>query len=294
MSMRGALFGRVKRELDKRRNVRQAVLGNGVGAIDVPASRDKIFVRFAEGTDGNGQTVYSAPVPVYAGQANYITGDGVGVLVGRNWLGELAVVGQDDTWMRQVNVSPRVLNPMRPETKFVTIDMISIAMVRPVGTANTPSASVSAQPLFYYDDNATLRFFSGAQTSLSSFIPTAGNHAIVIVGLKTFDNVLQVTSSTQQALSSPLSKADYDEAIALFDDDVIPLQAFALQDAQTSVTPTNIRSDMRNIINTPRLEGNPMVAHTMIRIGAERQMMVAGQVQEIEGQYQVIGQLIEI
>ena len=288
--IKNALFKRVERSLAKRRDVRQAVLGNGMGQVDVPATTDKVYVRFVEGVDANGLTVYSAPTPVEVGDRPYIVADGAGVLVGRDWRGKLAVVGADTGWFEAQGLSPRILNPNHPSARFVTLDQISLALVRPVGTVNTPSTLVSCHQLFYYDDDGDLRFFEGDQIDLGPYVPGAGNHRVACVGLSTQTNALTVVASTPQPIATTIDKTDYDEAIEAFEDDVIPLQGFILRDAQTALDARNVGLDLRNIINTPRYEGFPNPIEKHVRIRASRQVVASDL--EIVGTLDVIGELV--
>jgi hypothetical protein len=283
----------MKRRVLASKQVRRAVLGDEIGNVYVSGTLDKIWVRFVEGSDSAGNSNLSAPMPINVGSSNYVTAYNSGVLVQRSWDGVLEVRGSDPAWLINNNISPRITNALLPESKFVTVSQISMLLARPVGTGSTPSSLISVQPLFYFDSNHDLRHFPSARVDIANFIPDAGLHCVVCLFLRTYDNSIQITNSTPQALGVAIDKTDYDEAFQTIDDDVIPIQGFIVKNAQNALTADMVALDLRNIINVPEYTGNMTVIRKRVRIRLERQVTIMKQIEVVQnyGILEVQGEL---
>ena len=288
----------VRRAISARFDTRAAILGDENGVVDVLGTTDKVYVRYAEGVDANGLTVYSQPQIVSAGvEGNYLTAAGRGVRVGLDDYGELAVKRSDVRDVNASGTSIRVLNQARPETKFVSLGQISLLMTRPVGNASNPSFLVNVQQLWYDHYNA-INKWRGTEIltdkiDLEPFVPSAGNQCVVCLFLDTYNNSIQVTASTTQTIDTVIDKTDYDECFAQRNAETIPIGSYVLADDQAFIDSKSIALDMRQLINVPETLGyaNPIEYRARLRSG---QSLVNAGTLVVNNTFDVLGTLHDL
>lgn len=290
----------VRRFLAAKFDTRAAILGDENGVVDVQGTLDKVYVRYAEGVDANGLTVYSQPQIVSAGvEGNYLTAAGRGVRVGLDDYGELAVMRSDSRDITASGTSIRVLNQARPETKFVSLGQISLLMTRPVGNASNPSFLVNVQQL-WYDHYNGIQKWRGTEiltdkVDLELFVPSAGNQCVVTLFLDTYDNSIQVTASTTQTIDTPIDKTDYDECFIQRNAETIPIGSYVLADAQAFIDSKSIALDMRQLINVPIPLGSPSLITTRQRIRTGYTLVIDEvDISGINGELDILGVLLLI
>jgi len=267
-----AALQRIRRRVRHRRFNRGAVLGNDNNLIY--AGLGKVWVRFRAGTDSNGNVTFAPPVKVHRGGATFFEYAGAPVRVVYDENDELAIKGIDNKEAESAGLDSGLLNYGSKTSRWLRLKNVVRLKCYPVGTADDPSTLVSVRSLLYDNDYGDfIRIAATARQAdkidLASYIPTAGNHAVVCVFMRTVANTYQVVSSTVQAQSSDIDITDYQECFAQRDAETVPIQAFILSDAQTSITMSDLGEDLRQFINMPRGLGfpNPVNTHQIIRAG---------------------------
>jgi len=270
MSMLDRRLNRLRRGVRARLETWFAVLGDDVGRVDVEGTRDKVYVRLVEGTDGNGNARLSAPVVVNAGvSGSYLCAWGLGVRVGYDDYGELEVKRSDARDLRQREISPRVLNHARPDNQFVSLSQLSLFASYPVGTRDEPSSRVTTYPLLYLTHEG-FTFWRGSELQadkldLAPLIPAVGQHRLACVFLSSYTNTLHVYASTPKPLASAITIDDLNECWAQARDDELPSGSFVLVGGE-DVTSKSLAFDARQLINVPTPVGysNPLANNTLI------------------------------
>jgi hypothetical protein len=263
-------LNRLRRGVRARLETWFAVLGDDVGRVDVEGTRDKVYVRFVEGTDGNGNARLSAPVVVNAGvSGSYLCAWGLGVRVGYDDYGELEVKRSDARDLRQREISPRVLNHARPDNQFVSLAQLSLFASYAVGTRDQPSKRVTTYPLLYLTHEG-FTFWRGSELQadkldLAPFVPAVGQHRLACVFLSSYTNTLHVYASTPKALANAITIDDLNECWAQARDDEMPSGSFVLVGGE-DVTSKSLAFDARQLINVPTPVGysNPLANNTLI------------------------------
>jgi hypothetical protein len=263
-------LNRLRRGVRARLETWFAVLGDDVGRVDVEGTRDKVYVRFVEGTDANGNARLSAPVIVNAGvSGSYLCAWGLGVRVGYDDYGELEVKRSDARDLRQREISPRVLNHARPDNQFVSLAQLSLFASYAVGTRDQPSKRVTTYPLLYLTHEG-FTFWRGSELQadkldLAPFVPATGQHRLACVFLSSYTNTLSVYVSTPKSLASAITIDDLNECWAQSRDDELPSGSFVLVGGE-DVTSKSLAFDARQLINVPTPVGysNPLANNTLI------------------------------
>lgn len=286
----------LRRNILSKFETRIAILGDDSGVIDVAGTTNKVYVRYPEGTDANGNTVYSQPHIVNAGVfGGYIARANVGVRVGLDDYGELEIKRSDSRDLENQGISARVTNPLRPETKFVNISQISLFQSRPVGSASDPATTVNVQPLrydhYHIDNKWRGTEIDTDKINLSSYIPASGYHRVVVLFLQTFDNTIQVTASTAQTIDNAIDTTDFAECFAQRTAETMPTMSYYLADGATTIDSNALAIDFRQFINVPPIVGyqNPVVYAERLRLG--RDTITQGTLTAVTGTYNVYGTL---
>lgn len=265
---------RFRQQKLKQTNEETAVLGNGSGVVYVPLTNgNRVYVRYPGTADINGNATYSpvAILPLAVGFMGAVY-DGAPVIVG--WDSQLgkAVIKGDAQAYYQAGLSVGANNPNAPERQYVYKKQIVDGSASIVATGNTDSTLITVRQYPYYDDYRDFGFLPGTPTQAdkldtASYIPTDGNHVLVIVWFRTFTNDYQLTASTAQAITSPFLLADYNECAAGADAESEPILALELKNAQGTVTQTAIANDMRQLWNLPPKLGyeNPLTHKARVR-----------------------------
>ena len=269
-----AKFSRLRRKIQRRRYRKRALLGDGNGLIRVSIGR--VWVRVEAGMDGDGNTTYGIPTVVNSGTAGYPVYDGAGVWLKFDNNDELTIHAADERDMRAAGIDPQNANPMLPEKAFLTLNNVVRLLSRPTGQASTTSTLVYVNPLLYTDNYQDLNHYTGTprvadKIDLASYIPTAGNHCIAVLFLRTVENTIQVCTSTVQAMTTALDLTDYQECFDAAKAETIPIQAYKLANGAAGIDIRDIGEDLRQFINMPQIHGfpNPVDRDTLIRAGQD-------------------------
>lgn len=263
-----AQLQKIRRRRLRRQQTIFALLGDGLG--NIRAATGKVWVRFQSGMDANGNVTYTPPTIVNAGGNGFFEYQGAGVRVGFDENDQLSITGADAQNAREAGLDTRLLNPGSPFNKWSYIrNIANFKSMAPSG-----STLVSVRSLLYDDGYGNLNQFLGTprladKIDLASFIPSAGNHRIVVLFLRTTDNTVQTYGSTIQAISSALGLSDYQECYAQRDAESIPIQAWKLENNQSSISMLDAKEDLRNIFNVPQVLGmeSPITSNLIIREG---------------------------
>lgn len=265
-------IGTLRRIIRRRRFKRRAVIGDENGLKY--AGRGKIWVRFRGGMNTDGNTTFEPAVKVNRGGATFFEHVGAPVWVHYDDGDELAIKGVDNQEADAAELDTGILNYGSRSSRWIRLKNVVRLVARPVGTAANPSTLVSVRSLIYDNDYGDLYRLeaTGRQADkidLASYIPTAGNHAVVCIFLRTVANTFQVVSSTAQSIATDIDLTDYQECFAQRDAETVPIQGFILGDAQTSITISDLGEDLRQFVNMPRSLGfpNPVDMQQIIRSG---------------------------
>ena len=267
-----ATLKRIRRRFQRRRFYQSAVVGNEDGLIY--AGLGQIWVRYRGGNDADSNVTYQQAIKVNRGGATFFEYYGAPVWVVYDRNDELAIEGVDSKEAAAANLDTALLNLGNRSSRWFRLKNATRLAGRPVGTAANPSTLVTVRSLIYDNDYGDLyRLEATARVAdkvdLATYIPAAGNHAVVCIFLRTVDNTFQVTSSTVQALATDIDLTDYQECFALRDAETIPIQAFILSDGQTAITKADMGEDLRQFVNMPRGHGfpNPVDQISILRSG---------------------------
>lgn len=135
-------------------------------------------------------------------------------------------------------------------------------------TNGGPSTDIGVRAWLYIR-SGTLTGFPGARIDAASFIPSAGQHRVVTVFLKT-DNTLELIGSTAKSIVDPLTYTDdvqdtLDNATA----GSVPIWAWILKDNQSAITDADKWLDLRNLINDPQAGGGGTVTSVGLAVPSD-------------------------
>ncbi len=270
-----------------RRSVQQntaeisAILGNEQNVWNVPGKNgNEVYVRLLGNTESENATYQPSTTAFVRG--NYFEYAGSPVLLKYNKHGALVLIDPDETQVAQAGdqLSMSALNSGSKQSKFLNLDNVLRLISRPVSRGSTNSLLVSVSQ-FIYDHYGNYITFNGTplqadKINLSAFMPASGEHVVVQLWLDTFNNTIQTTTSTAQALTVDIVNADYQEAWLGSNryQDWLPLQAYILKDNAATITQKELGRDNRQFINTPDELGNETTLTINTRIRSDRQWSV--------------------
>lgn len=192
------------------------------------------------------------------------------VILGYDESGELVIMGRDVHAMAASGGQPAkqpgdpntAVSPWLYQDKFVTL--LSYAYTT---TSGGPSTDIGVRGWLYIR-SGTLTFFPGGRIDAASFIPSAGNHRVVSVFLKS-DNTLELIGSTAKSIVDPLTyTVDVQETLDNATAGSVPIWAWILKDNQSAITDSDKWLDLRNLVNDPEAAGGgaPDDAEYIIRV----------------------------
>jgi len=279
---------RLRRQLQRRAYNRAAVIGDETGTVY--AGLGKIWVRFRAGTDEYGTVTYTPAVKVNRGDANYIDKANAPVRIIYDENDELTVKGIDNKEYRNAGIDSAIVNYGSKSSRWFLLKYATRAACRPVGNATDTSTLVSVRGMTYVDNYGDIHDLpetarQADKIDLASYIPAAGYHRIVCVFARTIANTYQVTGSTAQLETSALDLTDFQECFDQADAETIPLGAFKLHNAQTTIDIRDFAEDLRQFVNMPQRLGFPDPVD-------KQQIVRSGQTQFIGGTLTVTDTLI--
>jgi hypothetical protein len=245
----------------------KAILGDATN--QVYADPGYYWVRPFSSADDNSNSTPGVPYQVRSGTALVVPRGGRQVWVGIGLDGHLTVKGfvHEDLVSTDVSIDPRSLQPNDPYRAWIRLKQIQNFRALPLATGSTASMKVQVRQLFYYTETGDLVRYNGTNDvthiDLSSYIPAVGLQRYVVLWLRTYNpnglDTIQVTSSsTISSLNDVLSFDELQECADNADADTVPIQAFRLHDAQTTLTMDDtIDVDLRQFINMPQVYGFP-------------------------------------
>lgn len=280
-----SVFQRVRSLFQKRINDGTfAVLGDANGRVEIPDRIGYVYCRFPDGKDSLGNALYSAPVMVRASNAAYPNYAGAGVYVAVGYSGELEIKSAHYAGLDQAGIDTRTLNPLHQQAKWVYPWQLTMGLVKAVATAATTSTRVMVKSFRHYVNNT----FQVADTplladkpDLASYIPAVDEHCYAAVWLDTYLNTFVITTSVTQSLFTALDATDIQELVTDRPPDAIPLAAFYLSNAQTTIQQNVLDVDLRQFLVTPTVWGFPIEIDYQERIQPNRHVTTSGMVTTI-------------
>lgn len=258
-----------------------ALVGNGSGVILVPGyNGNRIWVRLTGNTNDDALVVPQAPVEARLTGSNFHVYEGAPIRVKYGKDGLYEVIGPDPVGVENSGkkLSMMTLNTGDQQRKWLNLNYVLRLLSRPVATKSTSSTLVSvAQFIYFY--YGSYNFFGGTplqadKIDLASYIPTSGNHRIVQLWLDTFNNSIQVTASTTQAMTTDFDSTDYAELLTGVYQDWLPIQSYILKDGQTSITNKDLYLDFRQWLNMAEEIGNEFVLSMSYNLRSNREYRV--------------------
>jgi hypothetical protein len=257
------------------------------------------WVRRLDRADANNQATTSAPFQVRAGSALIVPRGGRVVWVGQGLDGHLTVLGFDHEDLQAVGIDARAAQPNDPYRQWLRFKDLQNFRALPIATGNTASMKVQVRQLFYYTEDTLLIRYNGTSDSthvnLASYVPADEFQRYVVLWLRTYDpdglGDIQVTQSTAiSSINDVLEFDDLQECQTTADPDTIPIQAFRLADAQTTLKISDVvDTDLRQLVNMPHIWGFPSVITRKERIRVNRQVTTTNTVSITTGSLQLIG-----
>lgn len=275
---------RARRKVIARIRDYKAILGDATG--QVYADPGFYWVRPLGQADDNGNSTPGVPYQVRSGVALVVPRGGRQVWVGIGLDGHLTVKGfvHEDLASTDVGIDPRSLQPNDPYRAWIKLKQIQNFRALPLATGTTASMKVQVRQLFYYTETGDLVRYNGTNSSthidLTGYVPAADLQRYVVLWLRVYNpnalSDIQVTqSSTISSLDDSLSFDELQECADLSDADTIPIQAFRLHDAQTTLAMDDtIDVDLRQFINMPQIYGFPNSVARHYRIHAAHSVIM--------------------
>lgn len=268
---------------------REGVLGDGNGNPYAPG-KSRYWVRFPAGVDVDGNSTYTAPRAIrYSGEGDFLAREGVEVLVRIDPHDEVETITRVvPDYPERAGFDGRILNASDTINKWVDVKNFIRLLCRPTGSGLSTATKVTIRENpFHVDMFGDFSSYYGTlpddQPDLTSYIPSADNHCLIVVFFDFLANEPFVTASTAQALTSALDTTDYSECFAQQPhNECIPLVSLELADAQATVSNEDVIEDLRTWLPTPLIYGfpNPIPEGKAILIRGTHQMITYNQTVE--------------
>lgn len=251
-----------ERQAARKHDEYEGVLGDGNG--NVYASKSHYWVRFPGGTDANGNFTYSTPRPIRYGIGNVIAREGIEVLVQEDPYDRVETITRMRLgYFTETGIDSRVMNPGDPINKWWDSPNFIRWLNRPTGSSSGSAATLvtTRENPFYWNDFQDWAQDAATtpanQLDLAAFIPAADTHRLVITYKNIVADTIEAVGSTAKALSTDLDFTDYTECRGLLPhNECLPLTAYELSDAQTTVDGNALVEDLRSWIALPQVLGN--------------------------------------
>lgn len=283
------------------KQLRRAYLGDGNGRIAVLANGyatdhyGKVWIRFADGLDDNGATVFGQAIQASVNpNVNYTYKTNLPLLVRKSGANNSWIVEQvDQEAARNAGYNTHVLNPMSPENKQFWLRQAWDGRISAVATDTTPSSNVTINPFLFLFDGVMYDGGEAQSVDLSAYIPSTGDERLALIGKRANDNTVQVIqSATRTATTTLYDLSTIAALIDEFDDYVMPIQAVKLVGGATSVYERDLHQDLRQFMNVQQPRGfpNPVTRHRLIAAGYQEQ--VHGKLYITTGKVHIDGKLV--
>lgn len=255
--------------------LKRAYLGNGAGVIEVQSNGNnndhfgKVYIRFPENTNSEGQTVLGQAVEAYVNpNMNFTHKSNLPVLVRTIGANSGYMVEQTDAIAtNKAGYNTHVLNPLHPANTQLWLRQARDFRVFATATDNTNSLTVSVEPgLLYFDGT----LYNGGKTNnidLSPYMPGTLVERLIVIGERANDRTIQIISGdTRDITSTKYSLSDIVPLVGQFDDYVMPLQAVKLANNATTVLEKDLHQDLRQFMTVPQPRGFPQTITRHIQI----------------------------
>jgi hypothetical protein len=280
-----AQIQRARRRVQARITPFKAILGDATGQV-YAAEQGYYWVRRFDRADANGVSTPGTPFRVRSGSALVVPRGGRQVWVGTGLDGHLTCLGfvHEDLTAPDVNIDPRAAQPNDPYRQWLRLKQIQNFRALPLATGSTDSMKVQVRQIFYYTETGDLVRYNGTNADthidLSAYVPADGLQRYAVLWLRTYNpnglSDIQVTVSTPiDSIDLALSFTDLQECASLSDADAIPIQAFRLANAQTTLTLNDTTDeDLRQFFNMPQVYGFPNNVTRQYRIRAAHSVIM--------------------
>jgi hypothetical protein len=158
--------------------------------------------------------------------------------------GKLAIDKIDFTAVQAAGGNPLQNNASDGQANaFVSTSSITTLICTPTAPPSLNVCLFGWKPIV----NNTIYDFPGALIDLSSFVPSAGNHCVAIIFVKSDLATVEVFASTAKSTSDPLTiTGDLQEAISQATIGSTAAWVWRLHDAQTTIVDADRLMDLRN------------------------------------------------
>lgn len=252
----------------------RAVLGD---ANNNPYGDDGFYwVRRLDRADANNLATTGAAFQVRAGSGLIVPRGGRVVWIKQGNDGHLTIDGFDHADLLAAGIDARSAQPNDPYRQWIRFKDLQNFRALPLATGSAPSLKVQVRQLFYYTETGALVRFNGTNASthpdVTDYVPVDGLQRYVVLWLRTYDpqglGDIQVTySSTISSIEADLSFTELQECADQADADTIPIQAFRLANAQTTLKiDDTLDTDLRQFINMPQVFGFPNTVTRAYRV----------------------------
>lgn len=258
------------------------IMGDGRGTADrnLYDGQQRIWVRWPGSKDENGKAAIGLPFSVLSGAVNYPVEFNMQVYIkwyrdGRGYM----IVGPDPQHLAATGRSMTRLNPNLPQNNYVKPRQWQAALPVPVG-----GMIVAVQPWIFVLDDGSYVEYSGSSASssavsqhidMSLYTPlTLDKHgyAVIVFNVNEFKlghEPLQILTSTPKSISTDLTPADIEEAIATRADlSCRPLWAYRLEQGQTTIRGHRFDRDLRSMPGGPVSIPDEFVTGDMLADGS--------------------------
>jgi hypothetical protein len=240
---------RARRVMKIGKPVFRGLLGDANGVVDDDPTNKPGYVRVrmvgSSSSDG-GLKSYT----VVRFRANFARTANMAVLVGYDLEGKLAVLDADWDAMEARNDNPLTTKVVDPGlNNWLEMRQVVIFRAQPIGTPDAPSMVLAVLRYRYIDQDGTFHDFVGDQIDLTSFVPSAGEHCLASIFLKT-DDTLEAVASTAKSIHDPLTNDDIQETIDGRSPGARPNSAWKLVGDMTGLTEKDhLFDDLRQWVN---------------------------------------------
>lgn len=283
-----------------------AYLGNEFGEVPVAANPEtnstshygRYWIRLRTGNDNNGNAILGTPQKARKdNNLNYMiewVGYPVRVRYDRN-TGEWVIVSMDDSELLQAGIDTRSNNMFRQlNNQWFRNTRDGRVFVPSETDGGSKLFTIESAYVHWKADNSIYNLGKGISDNLdlSSYIPTAGNERLVLVGERWHDRTIQlIASATRAVTTADYSLSDVQALAIQLDDYAQPLGVFRLSNAQATVTWENLEIDLRSPFQAPQIRGNRNVIDVPVHILEKHQYLIHSTL-TIESSFIVDGEVV--